>query len=169
MASPSVYPSCMAPSSHHPQDPLQPQNVVMCLKNIIQGRLRPLPSRVSPECADLIRALLHRDPAQRITLPQVAAHPWLAAHSVRVLLPPAAVGEGPAGGGPGALPPVVLAAEEAGPSVGLPDKEDAVVAMEVEGSDACYVSAESSAAQDAPAVSGSALAPASPGERAGRP
>lgn len=166
MGSPSIYPSCMAPSSHHPQDPLQPQNVVMCLKNIIQGRLRPLPSRVSPECADLIRALLHRDPAHRITLPQVASHPWLAAHGVRVLLPPAAACGGPAGSAPGALPPVVLAAQEAGPSV---DKEDPVVAMDVEGSDACYVSAESSAAQDAPVVSGNALAPASPGERAGRP
>lgn len=59
------------------EDPLHPQNVVATLQNIIHGRMRPLPRRVSRACADLILAMLTPDPRARITLQGIARHPWL--------------------------------------------------------------------------------------------
>jgi serine/threonine protein kinase len=59
------------------EDPKQPQNVVATLQNISQGKIRPLPRRVSVECADLISAMLTKNPADRITLQNIAVHPWL--------------------------------------------------------------------------------------------
>lgn len=59
------------------EDPRQPQNVVATLQNIAQGKMRPLPRRISPECSDLISAMLTQDPTQRITLANIAQHPWL--------------------------------------------------------------------------------------------
>ena len=59
------------------EDPKQPQNVVATLQNISQGRMRPLPKRVSLECADLISAMLTKNPAERITLQNIALHPWM--------------------------------------------------------------------------------------------
>jgi hypothetical protein len=61
------------------QDPLHPQNVVTTLLNVSRGTYRLLPPHVSPACADLVRRLLTRDPAQRCSLAQAAAHPFLAA------------------------------------------------------------------------------------------
>ena len=58
------------------EDPRQPQNVVATLQNIAQGKMRPLPRRISPECIDLIGAMLTQDPSQRITLQGIAQHPW---------------------------------------------------------------------------------------------
>lgn len=59
------------------EDPRQPQNVVATLQNIAAGRMRPLPHRISPECADLITAMLTQDPQTRITLLDIGQHPWL--------------------------------------------------------------------------------------------
>ncbi|KAL4520450.1 hypothetical protein Ndes2526A_g05016 [Nannochloris sp. 'desiccata'] len=59
------------------EDPKQPQNVVATLQNIAQGKIRPLPRRVSTECAELISAMLTKNPAERITLQNIAVHPWL--------------------------------------------------------------------------------------------
>jgi len=59
------------------EDPKQPQNVVATLQNISQGKIRPLPCRVSIECADLISAMLTKNPADRISLQNIAVHPWL--------------------------------------------------------------------------------------------
>ena len=75
------------------EDPRQPQNVVATLQNIALGKMRPLPRRISPECADLINAMLTQDPAQRITLEKIAKHPWLkkAPLALSPLPPPAAV------------------------------------------------------------------------------
>lgn len=39
------------------------------------GRLRA-PQHVSEECKDLLRGLLTADPAKRLTVAQVQAHPW---------------------------------------------------------------------------------------------
>lgn len=39
-----------------------------------------LASQVSPECQDLLCGLLKNDPADRLTLLQALAHPWLAAN-----------------------------------------------------------------------------------------
>jgi serine/threonine protein kinase len=59
------------------EDPKQPQNVVATLQNISQGKIRPLPRRISTECADLIAAMLTKNPAERITLQNIALHPWM--------------------------------------------------------------------------------------------
>lgn len=59
------------------EDPAEPQNMVRTLQNISAGRVRPLPRRVSPECASLLGAMLTRDPSRRINLQQIAEHPWL--------------------------------------------------------------------------------------------
>ena len=75
--------SCLPPCPNQ-QDPLQPTNVLRTLANIAALRWRPLPPHLSPACADLISRLLVRDPAARLALPDIAAHPWLAAHGVTV-------------------------------------------------------------------------------------
>jgi serine/threonine protein kinase len=59
------------------EDPRQPQNVVATLQNIAHGRMRPLPRRISPECIEIIAAMLTQDPAGRITLQGISQHPWL--------------------------------------------------------------------------------------------
>jgi serine/threonine protein kinase len=64
------------------EDPLQPSNVVATLENITGGRMRPPPKRLSPHCVDIIRAMLQRNPSQRITLAQLARHPWLQQHGL---------------------------------------------------------------------------------------
>lgn len=58
------------------EDPKQANNVIATLQNIRNGRMRPLPARVSPECVDLISCMLQQDPQKRITLADMCAHPW---------------------------------------------------------------------------------------------
>ena len=36
-----------------------------------------IPDFVEPDCADLIRKILNTDPQQRITMPEILAHPWM--------------------------------------------------------------------------------------------
>ncbi|EFN50688.1 hypothetical protein CHLNCDRAFT_13683, partial [Chlorella variabilis] len=57
--------------------PFEQQNVLLTLQNIRAGRYRQIPASVSPACRDLITRLLLLDPAARITLPEVLAHPFL--------------------------------------------------------------------------------------------
>ena len=59
------------------EDPKQPQNVVATLQNIAQGRMRPLPKRISSECGDIIGKMLKHEAGARITLEGLWAHPWL--------------------------------------------------------------------------------------------
>lgn len=54
--------------------------MVETLKNIARCTYRPLPAHLSPQLRDLLQRMLCPDPQQRITLEQVAAHPWLQAH-----------------------------------------------------------------------------------------
>jgi serine/threonine protein kinase len=58
------------------EDPKRANNVIATLQNIRNGRMRPLPARVSPECVDLISCMLQQEPQQRITLADMCAHPW---------------------------------------------------------------------------------------------
>ena len=58
------------------EDPKRPDNVIATLQNIRRGKMRALPSRISPECGDLIRQMLQHDPKKRITLADMASHPW---------------------------------------------------------------------------------------------
>lgn len=99
-------PTALPLSSCPAENPLCPQNVVETLKNIARCAYRPLPARLSPALRDLLQRMLCPDPAQRITLEQVAAHPWLAAHGA------AASSAGSASASPAAAPssPVVSAA-----------------------------------------------------------
>eukprot|EP00889_Picochlorum_renovo_P007201 jgi/Picre1/34231/NNA_001705.t1 len=58
------------------ENPKQSNNVIATLQNIRNGRMRPLPSRISAECVNLIECMLRQDPQQRITLADMCAHPW---------------------------------------------------------------------------------------------
>jgi serine/threonine protein kinase len=58
------------------EDPKRPDNVIATLQNIRKGKMRALPSRISPECGDLIRQMLQHEPTKRITLADMASHPW---------------------------------------------------------------------------------------------
>ncbi|KAI3435933.1 hypothetical protein D9Q98_001991 [Chlorella vulgaris] len=67
------------------QDPADPGNHLKTYKRIfsVQYEMPPgLP--ISPECLDIIRRILMRNPAERITLQQIQQHPWYQA------VPPAA-------------------------------------------------------------------------------
>ncbi|XP_046979448.1 calcium/calmodulin-dependent protein kinase kinase 1 isoform X1 [Schistocerca americana] len=61
--------------------PWRDDNVVALYRKIQTEpvRLPPRPA-ISPDLADLIRRMLHKDPEQRITLPQIKEHPWVTAH-----------------------------------------------------------------------------------------
>lgn len=50
------------------EDPRKANNVIATLQNIRSGKMRALPSRISPECSDLIQKMLQHDPTKRITL-----------------------------------------------------------------------------------------------------
>jgi hypothetical protein len=45
----------------------------------------PPDAAISAVCEDLIRRILVREPAQRITLQRIQAHPWCTAHPAAVL------------------------------------------------------------------------------------
>jgi serine/threonine protein kinase len=64
------------------EDPKRPDNVIATLQNIRKGKMRALPSRISPECGDLIRQMLQHEPTKRITLADMASHPWFKLCSV---------------------------------------------------------------------------------------
>ena len=55
----------------------RPTSTPATLRNIMQGRMQPLPSHVTPSCAALIRSLLSVDPSSRPSLEEVLQHPWL--------------------------------------------------------------------------------------------
>lgn len=61
--------------------------MVETLKNIARGTYRPLPAHLSPQLRDLLQRMLCQDPQQRISLEQVAAHPWLQAHGAAAAAP----------------------------------------------------------------------------------
>ena len=103
------------------QDPVQQHNVLLTLQNIRAGRYRQIPASVSPACRDLITRLLLLDPAARITLPEVLAHPFLAAAVAQEAAPPAqapaqavveAAGEVEAAAGEAATIPAFCHAEQ---------------------------------------------------------
>lgn len=58
------------------EDPKKANNVIATLQNIRSGKMRALPSRISPECSDLIQKMLQHDPTKRITLADMGSHPW---------------------------------------------------------------------------------------------
>ena len=62
------------------EDPAHPDDVSRTLHNIRSGRARALPADVSVECRDVIASMLRRRPERRITLAQLAQHPWVTRH-----------------------------------------------------------------------------------------
>jgi len=60
------------------QAPSAPNNVKMTLRNILDGRIAPIQRDVSNEVLDLMSRMLEPDPQKRMTLREVAKHPWLA-------------------------------------------------------------------------------------------
>lgn len=63
------------------ESPTHPGNVLHTLANISGCSYRPLPPHLSPQLQDLIQRILC--PAgQRLTLEQVAQHPWVLAHGM---------------------------------------------------------------------------------------
>ena len=70
------------------EDQRNPRDMCATLKNVLAGRYRPLrPGLLSAECEDLLGRMLVPRPADRITLAEVAQHPWVACVDD---LPPAA-------------------------------------------------------------------------------
>ena len=59
------------------QDASNPGNVTATLRNIMHGRMQPIPEHVSPACADVITKALTRSGARRIKLDELADHPWI--------------------------------------------------------------------------------------------
>ena len=59
------------------QDASNPGNVTATLRNIMHGRMQPIPEYVSPACADVIKKALTRSAARRINLDELAGHPWI--------------------------------------------------------------------------------------------
>ena len=49
------------------------------LRQLLRERMQPLqlPTHLSAECCDLVRAMLTYDPARRFTLDDVLSHPWM--------------------------------------------------------------------------------------------
>lgn len=61
------------------EDQRNPRDMCATLKNVLAGRYRPLrPGLLSAECEDLLGRMLVPRPADRITLAEVAQHPWVA-------------------------------------------------------------------------------------------
>lgn len=56
--------------------PFMADNVIEIYDAIRQDEL-VIPENISPEPRNLLTRLLTKDPAQRITLPQVMVHPWI--------------------------------------------------------------------------------------------
>ncbi|KAL3140951.1 hypothetical protein ABBQ32_005475 [Trebouxia sp. C0010 RCD-2024] len=59
------------------EDASNPGNVTATLRNIMHGRMQPIPAFVSPACADVISKALTRSSKMRITLDELADHPWI--------------------------------------------------------------------------------------------
>ena len=67
-------------------DPREPKNFPKTASNILKGRFAfPRNLTVSAECQDLIKAMLQRDPQQRITIPQIKESPWFQTNLSREL------------------------------------------------------------------------------------
>ncbi|XP_039220718.1 tribbles homolog 3 [Crotalus tigris] len=72
--------------------PFQDTKPISLFGKICRGRFR-VPDDLSPKAQCLIRCLLRRDPAERLTASGILLHPWLTSNPV-----PKALGVSPAGG-----------------------------------------------------------------------
>ncbi|KAI8954781.1 serine/threonine-protein kinase [Xylaria longipes] len=56
-------------------------SVAMTQRRIVNGDMKPLPSRVSSEAKDFVHSLLVLDPSKRLPLKDVLHHPWIVKNS----------------------------------------------------------------------------------------
>jgi 5'-AMP-activated protein kinase, catalytic alpha subunit len=56
--------------------PFEDPKTSLLYKKILNAEYQ-IPDFVEPDCADLIRKILNTDPQQRITMPEILAHPWM--------------------------------------------------------------------------------------------
>ena len=61
----------------HLQDPASPGSVTATLRNVMHGRMQPIPPHVSSACAAVIRRALSRHASKRITLDELANSAWV--------------------------------------------------------------------------------------------
>nr|CAD7409250.1 unnamed protein product [Timema poppensis] len=66
--------------------PFYNDNVLTLYKKIQNDSVQfPKDPRVSDELKDLITRMLHKDPCQRLTMPEVKSHPWVTANGTKLL------------------------------------------------------------------------------------
>ena len=74
----SLKPNNTQVSGSYPfENPAHPDNVSFTLANVRDGKFRPLPPDVSPQCCDLIGAMLKKRVHKRISLSNIAKHVWM--------------------------------------------------------------------------------------------
>ncbi|CAG9464560.1 unnamed protein product [Pedinophyceae sp. YPF-701] len=99
------------------EDPLKPNNIVATVARIREGRIQPLPGRISAGCRDLITQLLQRDPTKRPNIATVLDNAWLCTFaSSYVSWPLPASGNTSAGGRVGASAANARHCASAGPA-----------------------------------------------------
>ena len=59
------------------QDSNTPGNVTATLRNVMHGKMQPIPAFVSPACAEVIKKALSRRAKNRITLDELAGNSWV--------------------------------------------------------------------------------------------
>jgi len=58
------------------EDPSQPRNLAATLRNVSQGKYRPLPRHLSAEVGHLLSRMFDPDPTRRITLREIREASW---------------------------------------------------------------------------------------------
>lgn len=80
-------------------DPREPKNFSKTASNITRVRYAfPSGLQISDECKELIKRMFVRDPAKRITIPEIQAHPWYRKNLSREMAVRAPALASPAGG-----------------------------------------------------------------------
>lgn len=59
------------------QDSSTPGNVTATLRNVVHGKMQPIPAFVSTACAEVIKKALSRRAKSRITLDELAGNSWV--------------------------------------------------------------------------------------------
>jgi serine/threonine protein kinase len=59
------------------EDPARPRDLTALLRNVQAGRYKPLPETVSVPLRDLLSRMLDPAPSSRITMADLAVHPWV--------------------------------------------------------------------------------------------
>jgi Neu-associated kinase len=66
---------------------VEPFNITALHAKMLENKMNPIPSNLSPECTDLLHGLLTSEPARRIKMPEIMSHPWIASNGSSTLKP----------------------------------------------------------------------------------